>query len=120
MKSRSEMDAEEQSPREQMLRHAIDLVTSDRNIDYGEPFENMSRIAEMMAAYMGKRTGREMDATDPVAFGIILKLSRLANNPRHLDSWTDLAGYASIGFEVVKKGDQLAASLDADDDVVDF
>jgi hypothetical protein len=99
----SELEAPSLTPRQDMLRTVERLVSSNRNLDYGEPVENMARTAEMLAAYLGKRTGRELEATDVAAFGIILKLGRLAENPTHKDSWQDVAGYASIGFECIEK-----------------
>lgn len=99
----SELEAPSLTPRQDMLRTVERLVSSNRNLDYGEPVENMARTAEMLAAFLGKRTGRELEATDVAAFGIILKLGRLAENPTHKDSWQDVAGYASIGFECVEK-----------------
>ena len=98
----SEMDSAP-TERQQMLRQAEQLVSNGRNNEYGEPVENMQRTAEMLAAYLGNRSGRSIEAEDVAAFGIILKLGRLAHNPAHADSWTDIAGYASIGFEAIKK-----------------
>ena len=99
----SELEAPSLTPRQDMLRTVERLVSKNRNLDYGEPVENMARTAEMLAAFLGKRTGRELEATDVAAFGIILKLGRLAENPTHKDSWQDVAGYASIGFECIEK-----------------
>ena len=103
MIAHQELEAPSLSPRQDMLRTVERLVSNNRNLDYGEPVQNMARTAEMLAAYLGKRTGRELEATDVAAFGIILKLGRLAENPTHSDSWMDVAGYASIGFECVEK-----------------
>jgi len=103
MIAHQELEAPSLPPRVDMLRTVERLVSNNRNLDYGEPVENMERTAEMLAAYLGKRTGRELEATDVAAFGIILKLGRLAENPTHSDSWMDVAGYASIGFECVEK-----------------
>jgi len=97
-----EMDATP-SPRQQMLREAEQLVANGRNKEYGDPTTNMQRTAEMMAAYLGNRTGRTLEPHDVAAFGIILKLGRLAHDPTKLDSWTDVAGYAAIGYEAIKK-----------------
>ena len=103
MIAHQELEAPSLSPRVDMLRTVERLVSNNRNLDYGEPVQNMERTAEMLAAYLGKRTGRELESTDVAAFGIILKLGRLAENPTHSDSWMDVAGYASIGFECVEK-----------------
>ena len=91
------------TPRVEMLREVELLVSQNRNIDYGEPVQNMARTAEILAAYMGDRTGRSLEAQDVAVFGIILKLGRLAENPLHKDSVLDIAGYASILFECIEK-----------------
>ena len=109
--SDAEMDATP-SPRQQMLRDAEQLVANGRNKEYGDPTTNMQRTAEMMAAYLGNRTGRTLEPHDVAAFGIILKLGRLAHDPTKLDSWTDVAGYASIGYEAIKKADRDASLFD--------
>ena len=109
--SKAEMDATT-SPRQQMLRDAEQLVANGRNKEYGDPTTNMQRTAEMMAAYLGNRTGRTLEPHDVAAFGIILKLGRLAHDPTKLDSWTDVAGYASIGYEAIKKADRDASLFD--------
>ena len=99
------------SERQKMLRKAEQLVANGRNKEYGDPTENMARTAEMLAAFIGKRQGRELEATDVAAFGIILKLGRLAHDPTHADSWTDIAGYASLGYEAMKKADTHGVDL---------
>lgn len=33
---------------------------------------------------------------------LLLKLARIEQNPEHLDSWLDLAGYAVIGYALLK------------------
>ena len=91
------------TPRVEMLREVELLVSQNRNIDYGEPVQNMARTAEILAAYMGDRTGRSLEAQDVAVIGIILKLGRLAENPLHKDSVLDIAGYASILFECIEK-----------------
>jgi len=83
-----------------MLDQAASLVTEDRNKEYGEPGDNMERTAKLFAAYLGDRSGNEIVASDIAVFGIILKLGRLAESTMKLDSWTDIAGYASIGYEL--------------------
>ncbi|MGB1189894.1 MAG: DUF6378 domain-containing protein [Pseudomonadales bacterium] len=88
--------------RETMLEEVAALTTGERNSDYGEPFDNMDRTAKMMSAYLSGRQGSSLSAADVAAFGIILKLGRLAHKRHSLDSWRDIAGYAAIGFEVVQ------------------
>lgn len=92
--------------RAEMLREVEQLICSDRNSSYGEPFENMDRTAQMLRAYFGKRRGYSINSVDVAIFGIILKLGRLANDPDHLDSLKDVAGYSAIAFECSKEKPQ--------------
>lgn len=107
-KSRSEkMDSQtvkmdSQPVRARMLGEVQEIVSAARNLEYGEPGQNMARTAQMLAAYIGSRPGEALAAHDVAAFGIILKLGRLAENPGSMDSWRDVAGYASIGFEIME------------------
>ena len=87
--------------RARMLADVVDLVNGERNGEYGEPGENMTRTAQMLAAYLGSRPGDSISGQDVAAFGIILKLGRAAANPNSLDSWRDMAGYASIAYEIM-------------------
>ena len=84
-----------------MLDQARQLVGHDRHQEYGDPTENMTRTAAMLSAYLGERKGTEIGPHDVAVFGIILKLGRIAENPESLDSWIDVAGYSSIGFEAI-------------------
>lgn len=90
--------------REILLMDAAETISQKRNLEYGEPEDNFSRCAQMMDAYLKGKDGG-FEPHDVAAFGIILKLSRIANDPTKYDSWLDLAGYAALGFEVTKKGD---------------
>jgi len=88
--------------RVKMLAEAQHLVGIERNGEYGEPGENMGRTAAMLRGYLGNRSGQDIAAQDVAAFGIILKLGRVAHNPNSLDNWRDVAGYAAIAFEIME------------------
>ncbi len=92
------------SIRQNLLERAIDLTCGDRNKTYGDPTNNMTRLAALMNAYLGDRMygGVESPYLTPVdaaAFNVLIKLSRVAANPGHYDSWLDMAAYAAIGAE---------------------
>ena len=91
------------SERLEMLRQAEKIVGQQRNLEYGEPVQNMKRTANMLQAYFGDRIETAIKPEDVAAIGVIIKLCRRAHNPDHLDSWVDIAGYSSIGYEAVKK-----------------
>lgn len=91
------------SYRAKFLQQVEELICNDRNKSYGEPHKNMDTTAKIMQAYLGKRTGESITASDVAIFGVILKLGRLANDPQHLDSLKDVAGYIAIAYECIMK-----------------
>lgn len=87
------------SIREGALDEAIKLTTGDRQQAYGNVSDNLTRIANLFKAYMGDRSVHSITAADIAAFNVLTKLSRVATNPTHRDSWVDAAAYAAIGLE---------------------
>lgn len=90
-------------PRELILETAKGLVAGRRSDEYGDPNENFSAIADMWTAYCRRKGSYFMSAHDVAAFTIMIKLSRIAYNPKSWDSWVDIAGYAALGAETVEK-----------------
>ncbi len=82
--------------RAEILRDAEALTTGDRNRDYGEPRQNMARIAEIFNAM----TGGSLDAREVALFHLATKLARLDHSRGHRDSYVDGAAYLAIAFEV--------------------
>jgi len=77
------------------LEKAAEVVNGDRQEAYGHPAENFARIATMWSSVLGVDVTREQVALCM----ILLKASRLINQPTHADSWTDIAGYvATVGL----------------------
>lgn len=76
------------------LKLAAEAV--NRSHLYGKPEANFERIAALWSAFLG----RQITATDVAAMMTLLKVARLAETPKHLDSWVDIAGYAACGAEV--------------------
>ena len=107
--------------RVQMLETVANLITQDRNLDYGDPQVNMQRTVDMMKAYLGDRRGSDLTAEDIAAFGIILKLGRLAESRETMDSWMDIAGYSAIGYECLRlRGTEPAESPAQEDKLRDI
>lgn len=90
----------EDSPRASLLNEAKALVCQERNNDYGPPFEDFSRTADILDA-MGYRGpgGRRLAAHDTAVILASVKLSRIVVSPQKRDHWADLAGYAACGHE---------------------
>ena len=93
--------------RARVLRDAEQVVCSDRNEEYGEPIDNFSRWAGACNAlgYQGPG-GRELKPHDLAVIMGLGKLSRSVQSPDKQDTWTDLAGYAAVGYELVTLEDQ--------------
>ena len=86
--------------REHVLDEAKKCVLQDRNSTYGKPEDNFRRIAELWTAYLNirpKDVGAPITPTDVAQMMGLMKIARLAHNPTHKDSWTDLIGYAACG-----------------------
>lgn len=82
--------------RAQVLLSAAEAVLHDRCVAYGEcPENSFSRIAKLWAAYLDL----DIKPHDVAALMALLKIARIEGNPRHRDSWVDLAGYAACGAE---------------------
>lgn len=67
-----------------------------RQENYGSPEDNFRRIADLWTDYLN----RGIEPHDVAIMMILMKAARLMNNPSHLDSWIDIAGYAANGCEL--------------------
>jgi hypothetical protein len=81
---------------DQLLEHAAGVVTH-RQREYGEPVDLFERVAHRWSLTLGSR----VSPAQVVLCLIDLKLARLTHDPRHLDSITDIAGYAGCLAEVL-------------------
>ena len=79
----------------ELLEHAAGLVTRRRR-EYGEPVDLFERVAQRWSLTLGTR----ISPAQVVLCLIDLKLTRLARDPKHLDSLVDMAGYAAVLREV--------------------
>jgi hypothetical protein len=83
--------------REEILNEALRLTSTDRQKNYGTPLINHQRIADIWKVIL------DMDITpSQVALCMVgVKLARLVETPTHMDSFVDMAAYASIAGEIV-------------------
>lgn len=80
------------------LAEAMDLITGDRNRDYGEPLENFQRIADGWRVILG----HEVTPHEVALCMAWLKIARLCETPGHRDSYVDAAAYAALALELVE------------------
>jgi Domain of unknown function (DUF6378) len=81
---------------EQLLQQAA-LVVRDRRRIYGEPLDLFERVAVRWSQVLGIK----VTPAQVIICLIDLKVARLTHDPRHLDSITDIAGYAGCLAEVL-------------------
>jgi hypothetical protein len=81
---------------EQLLEQAAWVVRHRRGT-YGQPRELFERVAARWSQVLGTR----VTPAQVVVCLIDLKVARLSNDPWHLDSITDVAGYAGILAELL-------------------
>ena len=82
--------------RKAVLQKASELITGDRDKEYGDAFINFKDIADGWGLILKTEVTRE-DVALCMAW---VKMARLAKNPNHKDSWVDIAGYAGLGGEI--------------------
>ena len=87
--------------KEELLDRAKATV-ADRGLNYGKPEDNFARIARYWNVHLQNRYGEPsaIDAVDVALMMNLMKVARLDNEPRHLDSWIDMAGYAACGANI--------------------
>ena len=81
---------------EQLLGHAADLIKRRRRA-YGEPVDLFDRVALRWSQVLGIK----VTPAQVIVCLVDLKVARLTHDPRHLDSITDIAGYAGCLAEVL-------------------
>lgn len=88
-----------------LLSKAIEIVES-RGTDYGNVLDNHIRIASIWSVILEHPVKPEQVALCMAG----TKIARLIQTPTHLDSWLDLAGYASVGSECVQASVERAST----------
>lgn len=81
--------------RAQTLSEAHDLITGEREQQYGAPEESFSQIAQLWSMYLG----RSVSAYDVTFMLHLLKTGRLMNG-YHKDSNVDSIGYLALSSEM--------------------
>ena len=94
--------------RAEILDSAKEIVTKDREEQYGSPEDNFATIAEFWTTYVKTRcVSPEADVNispaDVGAMMILLKTARIAGGSEKADNFKDIAGYAACAGELMSK-----------------
>lgn len=86
------------------LLDAAKATVADRGVAYGGVEDNFARIARLWQTHFLNKAGAVVEITpdDVAQMMVLMKVARLENQPNHLDSWTDIAGYAACGAEITQ------------------
>lgn len=85
---------------EKFFERVTEIVASEREEQHGTPLVNHGCAVGMWNAYLKARQhygATEITMQDYEVMMILMKVSRIACTPEHVDSWLDIAGYANIG-----------------------
>lgn len=93
---------QERAPRELILDTAKGLISGKRDEEYGNPADNFTAIAALWNGYLSRKQTGNLLPHDVAALMMMVKLARIANNPKSWDSWVDIIGYAALGAETVE------------------
>lgn len=97
--------------RAEILDSAKEIVTEDREQDYGSPEDSFAVIADFWTIYVREKCS-SIDAdvyitpSDVAVMMILLKVARVAKGKYKEDSYIDMAGYAACGGELEGKANE--------------
>jgi hypothetical protein len=80
----------------ELLERAASVVAGRRG-EYGDPTDLFEHVALRWSQVLGIK----VTPAQVIICLIDLKVARVAHNPRHLDSITDVAGYAAVLAELL-------------------
>ena len=84
------------------MSRKIEEITTERGSNYGHPIDQFSTTGKMFKAWSERRSGgqeipQELHfVLNHIAYMVIDKLVRLAENPNLQDGYDDIQGYASL------------------------
>ena len=87
--------------REICLKKAMEIVTGNKEKDYGSPEDNFKLIAELWSIYLRA----DVSPVDVAMMMSLLKIARISTGVFKEDSFVDLAGYAACGYEIASGND---------------
>ena len=86
-----------------ILREIADVVSGERNKDYGPPRLNLDdRTARLWNTYLMMTRERPINGMDVCNMMILLKMARTMQDHYVKDNWADMAGYAAAAWEIAQ------------------
>lgn len=82
--------------REEMLKTATEIVTKNRQDQYGKPEHVFGEIQRLWSAYLHMK----LSEADVCNLMILLKMARSKDHEDYTDNWVDIAGYAACACEM--------------------
>lgn len=89
--------------RDSIIEKAKEIISGERQGQYGKPENSFHVIAQMWSAYLDY----EVSASDVAAMMVLLKTARISNGVYKDDNWIDIIGYAALGAEIQAMEDDI-------------
>jgi len=89
--------------RAEFLETVRNFVCKDRNVTHGDAEDNFRVIATLWETYLQGTPPQNLNSTDVAIMMCLFKVARLMANPKNMENWHDLAGYAACGGGIVMK-----------------
>jgi hypothetical protein len=89
--------------RAEFLETVRNFVCKDRNVTHGDAEDNFRVIATLWETYLNNTPPQNLNSVDVAIMMCLFKTARLMANPKNMENWHDLAGYAACGGGIVMK-----------------
>lgn len=87
--------------RKEILNAIEQCVCKDRMTTHGDAEDNFKDIADIWTIQLGAKLSTPLTSVDVAALMVGMKLARIKHNPKYLDNWVDVGGYAVCGGGIV-------------------
>jgi hypothetical protein len=93
--------------RQEFLETVRNFVCKDRNVTHGDAEDNFRVISQLWNVYLHNSkcepASQDLNSVDVAIMMCLFKVARLMANPKNMENWHDLAGYAACGGGIVMK-----------------
>lgn len=93
--------------RQEFLETVRNFVCKDRNVTHGDAEDNFRVISQLWNVYLHNSkcepASQDLNSVDVAIMMCLFKTARLMANPKNMENWHDLAGYAACGGGIVMK-----------------